>query len=211
MFALGGTEQHGWPSARTLVGLGVAAALLAAFIVRRAPRRPAAGPPAHLVDQVAGLRHDRDARRHRDAGRHRLPHLDLRPDRPGLLRAARPDSRSCRWPSPWSSAPTLASAPRRGTSGAASPPSGWSLVAGGALLLSRATATASYATDLLPGLLIIGLGAGMVFVAVSATAMASIPDRARRHGVRLPDDRPRGRRRARCRRTLRSRHGRQAR
>jgi EmrB/QacA subfamily drug resistance transporter len=49
-------------------------------------------------------------------------------------------------------------------------------VAGGSLLLSRATADASYARDLLPGLLVVGLGAGMVFVAVSAGAMSNIPD-----------------------------------
>jgi EmrB/QacA subfamily drug resistance transporter len=49
-------------------------------------------------------------------------------------------------------------------------------VVGGALLLSRATAAASYATDLLPGLLVIGVGSGMVFVAVSAAAMSNIPD-----------------------------------
>ena len=36
-------------------------------------------------------------------------------------------------------------------------------------------AAASYATDLLPGLLVLGFGVGMVFVAVSVTAMAGIP------------------------------------
>lgn len=50
------------------------------------------------------------------------------------------------------------------------------VVAGGSLLLSRATPGASYALDLLPGLLVVGLGSGMVFVAVSAGAMSNIPD-----------------------------------
>lgn len=49
------------------------------------------------------------------------------------------------------------------------------VVAGGAALLSRADADASYAAALLPGLLIVGLGAGMVFAAVSGAAMAGIP------------------------------------
>ncbi len=49
------------------------------------------------------------------------------------------------------------------------------LVAGGAVLLARATANASFATDVLPGLVVIGLGVGMVFVPVSVTAMAGIP------------------------------------
>jgi MFS family permease len=53
---------------------------------------------------------------------------------------------------------------------------GLSVVAGGSLLLSRATPDASYVVDLLPGLLVVGLGAGMVFVAVSAAAMSNIPD-----------------------------------
>jgi EmrB/QacA subfamily drug resistance transporter len=53
---------------------------------------------------------------------------------------------------------------------------GLGLVAGGALLLSRATAAASYVTDLLPGLLVVGVGAGMVFVAVSTAAMSNIPN-----------------------------------
>ncbi len=54
--------------------------------------------------------------------------------------------------------------------------SGLAVVAGGSLLLSRATPAASYVVDLLPGLLVVGLGAGMVFVAVSAAAMSNIPD-----------------------------------
>ncbi len=50
------------------------------------------------------------------------------------------------------------------------------LVAGaGSLLISRAPIDASYAANLVPALVIIGLGAGMVFVAVSGAAMAGIP------------------------------------
>jgi MFS family permease len=49
------------------------------------------------------------------------------------------------------------------------------LVAGGAVLLAQATAGASFAPDVLPGMVIIGVGVGMVFVPVSVTAMAGIP------------------------------------
>jgi EmrB/QacA subfamily drug resistance transporter len=49
------------------------------------------------------------------------------------------------------------------------------LVAGGATLLAQASAEASFATDVLPGMAIIGLGVGMVFVPVSVTAMSGIP------------------------------------
>ncbi|HST84960.1 MAG TPA: MFS transporter, partial [Kineosporiaceae bacterium] len=49
------------------------------------------------------------------------------------------------------------------------------MVSGGAVLLAQAPAGASFATDVLPGMAIIGLGVGMVFVPVSVTAMAGIP------------------------------------
>ena len=49
------------------------------------------------------------------------------------------------------------------------------LTAGGALWLSAAPADARFAADLLPGLLVLGSGVGLVFVAVSITAMAGIP------------------------------------
>jgi len=49
------------------------------------------------------------------------------------------------------------------------------IVTGGAGLLSQASAGSSYATGVLPGLAIIGVGVGMVFAPVSVTAMAGIP------------------------------------
>ena len=49
------------------------------------------------------------------------------------------------------------------------------MVAGGAVLLAQASASASFASDVLPAMVVIGLGVGMVFVPVSVTAMAGIP------------------------------------
>jgi len=49
------------------------------------------------------------------------------------------------------------------------------LAAGGTFWLSTAPGDARYAADLLPGLLVLGVGVGLVFVAVSITAMAGIP------------------------------------
>ena len=43
------------------------------------------------------------------------------------------------------------------------------------MLLAIAPTNAHYFTDLLPGLVVLGLGVGMVFVPVSVTAMAGIP------------------------------------
>ncbi len=49
------------------------------------------------------------------------------------------------------------------------------VAAGGAAWMSTADTDARFATDLLPGLLLTGFGAGLVFVTVSITAMAGIP------------------------------------
>jgi predicted MFS family arabinose efflux permease len=47
-------------------------------------------------------------------------------------------------------------------------------MAGAAVLLATAPEDASYAADLLPGFLVLGLGAGLVFPAVSVTAMSDV-------------------------------------
>ena len=51
---------------------------------------------------------------------------------------------------------------------------GLSLMASGAGLLAAAPDSASYATDLLPGFLLLGLGVGLVFPAASVTAMSDV-------------------------------------
>jgi EmrB/QacA subfamily drug resistance transporter len=56
---------------------------------------------------------------------------------------------------------------------------GLALMAGGELLLSGATANATYLADLLPGFLLVGLGVGLTFVSVSVAAMSEVDaDRA---------------------------------
>ena len=52
---------------------------------------------------------------------------------------------------------------------------GLTLVTAGAGMLSLVPAQAHFAADLLPGMLVLGFGVGMVFVAVAVTAMAGIP------------------------------------
>ena len=52
---------------------------------------------------------------------------------------------------------------------------GLAVAVGGILLLSQADRSSHYASGVLPGLVVLGLGAGIVFVAVSVTAMAGIP------------------------------------
>ena len=50
------------------------------------------------------------------------------------------------------------------------------IMAGGALLLSAVSARSGYAAGLLPGLLVIGAGTGLVFPAASVTAMSDVAD-----------------------------------
>jgi EmrB/QacA subfamily drug resistance transporter len=54
--------------------------------------------------------------------------------------------------------------------------SGLVVVAAAAAVLTTAGGDAHYASDLLPGLVALGLGVGMVFVPVSVTSMAGIPE-----------------------------------
>lgn len=49
------------------------------------------------------------------------------------------------------------------------------VVGGGGVLLSRADETSTYVGGLLPGLCLVGVGAGLVFAAVAGTAMNGIP------------------------------------
>jgi EmrB/QacA subfamily drug resistance transporter len=49
------------------------------------------------------------------------------------------------------------------------------LTVGAAALLSTASSNAQYGADILPGLVVLGLGVGMVFVPVSVTSMTGIP------------------------------------
>jgi hypothetical protein len=82
---------------------------------------------------------------------------------------------------------------------------GLGLATVGAVLLSTAGSDPHFASNLLPGMVVLGFGVGLVAVAVAVTAMAGIPGPARGHGVGIPDDRPRGRCGPRCRHPLRDR------
>ena len=174
MFAIAGTETHGWASARTLVGLAVAAALLASFVViERHVTRPLVHPHTWSIRPlvsgtavllgVTGLL----------VGAVFLTSIFFQT----VLGYTALEAGLGVLP--------LAAALVVGThlaaiAGAHASPRtvavvGLVIAGAGSLLISRAPSDASYALDLMPGLLIIGLGAGMVFVAVSGSAMGGIP------------------------------------
>ena len=174
-----------------------------------ASRLEPARPAAHVAGQAPRLGHHRDAGRHRHPGRHGLPDLDLRPDRPGLLRdPRRPGVRAVRPRHHRRHGPRQAR-PRarhpahhrrhrpahgRGRGGAAG--------AGlhrGRLRHRRAARSGRHRPRRGHGVRArVGDGDGRH------------PAAARRHGLGVPHDRPRGRGRARRRRPVRGRrHGRE--
>jgi predicted MFS family arabinose efflux permease len=178
VYALTGARAHGWGSARTLLLLAVAVALLAAFtVVERSVQGPLLPPGTWRTRSlVAGVAVMLGATgilvgtfflnslylqdvQHASALRAGLEFL---PVTVVIGAGAHLASRLL---------------PRAGTRVVAA--AGLALMAGGALLLSVVSARSGYLTGLLPGLLIIGAGTGLVFPAVSVTAMSDVAaDRA---------------------------------
>lgn len=174
MFALGGTEAHGWMSARTITALVASATLLAAFVlIERRAQRPLVPPHTWRVTTlVSGT----------------MVMLGVTGILVGTVFLASIFFQTVLGFSalsaglaflPFALAITagthLASKLLARTSPRNIAATGLTLAATGAALLSTAPGTAHFATNLLPGLLVLGLGVGMVFVAVSVTAMAGIP------------------------------------
>jgi EmrB/QacA subfamily drug resistance transporter len=175
VYAIQGTATHGWGSARTIVLLAVAGALLAGFAaIERGAREPLV-PPAtwrlrSLVSAAGTL----------------LGATGL------LVGAFYLNTVYLQEALGWSALETgLAFLPMTlailagahlashlvghgGTRGVAV--AGLALMAAGALLLVAAPDDATFLVDLLPGFLLAGLGAGLVFPAVSITAMATVGD-----------------------------------
>jgi MFS family permease len=174
MFGLAGTTTHGWASTRTILVLLIAAGLLATFVVieHHVPR-PLVAPHTWSVKSlvsgsavmlgVTGLL----------VGAVFLSSIFIQT----VLGYSAVQAGVAFLP--------LALALVVGTHVAShlmSHTSARNLAAGGlvtaaigAALLSMASSTATYATNLLPGLIVLGVGAGAVFVAVSTSAMAGIP------------------------------------
>ena len=174
IYALGATERHGWGSASVLSALAVIAVLVTAFAFSPAadvrPSRPAAhmggpdlvagtavmlGVTGILVGTVFLTSLHLQTTLGYSALRAGLGFLPF----PFAITAGTVVARHA-----------LAHASPRAVAG-----TGLGLTAFGAALLSTADAASAYSTGVLPGLLILGLGVGGVFVPVSVTAMAGIP------------------------------------
>jgi EmrB/QacA subfamily drug resistance transporter len=173
VYAIEGAAEHGWGSARTLVLGALALALLASFARVEAGSRQPLVPPAiwrvrslvasaALILVVTGIL----------VGTFFLNSLYLQ----GVTGASALETGLGFLPLAIAIgiAAHLASRlmPRTGSRTLVA--TGLVLTGAGALLLALAPDRAAYATDLLPGLLAIGAGVGLVFPAASVTAMHDI-------------------------------------
>jgi EmrB/QacA subfamily drug resistance transporter len=173
VYAIEGTSEHGWGSARTLVLLALAAALLSTFAtLERTVAHPLVAPATWCVRSLVSsmtvmlgatgvlvgafflnslyLQHALGASA-LETGLAFLP-LTL-----VILAAAHAASRLL---------------PRVGSRAIAV--TGLVLMGGGALLLTTVPDRADYAPDLLPAFLLLGTGVGLTFVSVSVTAMSEV-------------------------------------
>src|SRR6266536_1492269 len=180
VYALTGTADHGWGSARTLLLLAASGALLAGFLlVERSTERPLLPPQTWRVRSlVAAVALMLGATGiligtfflnsiylqtvlHASALKTGLEFLPLAV---AIALAAHLASHLL---------------PRFGSRALAA--LGLALIAVGTLLFVLAPERASYATDLLPGFLVVGFGVGLLFPAVSVTAMRDV--QAERSGL----------------------------
>jgi EmrB/QacA subfamily drug resistance transporter len=175
VYALDGTSDHGWGSARTLLLLALAAALLATFVaIERTSPRPLVPPAtwrhrslvasAGVVLGVTGilvgafflnslyLQHALDASA-LETGLGFLP----------LVLAIGMTAHVAAQLLPRLGGRTVVSG-------------GLMLVAAGTALLAAAPDEASYAADLLPGFVILGIGMGFVFPGVTVTALSGVEE-----------------------------------
>jgi EmrB/QacA subfamily drug resistance transporter len=173
VYGVVGTAQHGWASARTLLLLGIAAALLATFVaIERRGAKPLVPPATWRVRSLVSSASVMLGTTGVLVGAFYLNTLYLQdvlgysalktglsflPLALVILAAAH------------LSAHLLAHAGSRIVAVV-----GLLLTSAGALLLAVAPDRASYLTNLLPGFLLLGAGVGLVFVAVTVTSMAEV-------------------------------------
>jgi EmrB/QacA subfamily drug resistance transporter len=177
VLAIEGTSQHGWTSVRTLaLGMASAAALTAFAAIERASDRPLVPPATWRIRSLVSSAIVMLTATGTLVGAFFLNTLFLQ----RVMDASPVETGLAFLPL---TLVILAGAhlaqhvlPRTGSR----PPmaGGLLLMAGGAFLLSRVSADAGYAADLLPGFLALGLGTGMTFVSAAVAAMADVSHEA---------------------------------
>jgi len=178
VYALDGTPAHGWGSARTLLLLSLAAGLLGVFAaVERASRRPLLPPATWRVRSLVSSASVMLGATGILVGTFFLNSLYLQ----HVLAASALETGLGFLPLALAIGLGAHSAARLmpAAGSRAIVVGGLVLIAAGALVLAAAPDEASYAGDLLPGFLVLGLGVGLVFPAVTVTAMDEVrPEQA---------------------------------
>jgi EmrB/QacA subfamily drug resistance transporter len=173
VYAIDGADEHGWGSARTLVLGALALALLASFArVEAASRQPLVPPATWRVRSLIGSAAVLLGVTGILVGTFFLNSLYLQ----GVNGATALETGLGFLPLAIAIgiAAHVASAvmPRAGSRLLVAV--GLVLTAAGALLLAMAPDRSAYLADILPGLVVIGVGVGLVFPAVSVTAMSGV-------------------------------------
>jgi EmrB/QacA subfamily drug resistance transporter len=174
VYAIEGTRTHGWTSARTLVAFAAAAALLSAFAVieRRVPA-PLVPPATWRVRSLVSASTVMAVITGVVVGAIFLNSLFLQ----AVLGSSAIETGLQFLP--LAACITLGAAVASHLLGKVTPKAmmvvGLLVVAAGSLLLAGMDSHPGYVTDVLPGFVLIGLGVGPMFVAISVAAMAGIP------------------------------------
>ncbi|MDQ1670058.1 MAG: hypothetical protein QOE40_2119 [Actinomycetota bacterium] len=174
MYGLASTSAHGWLSVRALVAFAASAVLLAAFIdIEKRAARPLVPPHTWKVATLVSGTTVMLGATALLVGAVFMTSIFLQTVMEySALRAGvafLPLALAITAGTHLASKLLAKTSPRNIAAG------GLTLVTAGAALLSSVGSDAQFATDLLPGMLVLGFGVGTVFVAVAVTAMAGIP------------------------------------
>ena len=174
MFGLASTSAHGWLSIRALVAFAASAVLLAAFVrIEKRSARPLVPPHTWKVSTLVSGTTVMLGATALLVGTVFLTSIFFQTVMGySALRAGvafLPLALAITTGTHVASKLLAKTSPRNIAAG------GLTLVTAGAALLSVMGSNGHFATDLLPGMLVLGFGVGMVFVSVAVTAMAGIP------------------------------------
>jgi EmrB/QacA subfamily drug resistance transporter len=174
MFGLASTSGHGWFSVRPLVAFAASAALLAAFVrIEKRAARPLVPPHTWKVSTLVSGTTVMLGATALLVGTVFLTSIFFQTVMGySALRAGvafLPLALAITTGTHVASKLLAKTSPRNIAAG------GLTVVTAGAALLALMGSNGQFATDLLPGMLVLGFGVGMVFVSVAVTAMAGIP------------------------------------
>jgi EmrB/QacA subfamily drug resistance transporter len=174
IYTLGGTARHGWWSAHTVAGIGAAVIVLVVFLkLEQRATKPLFPPHVWKLNALVSGTGVMLGATGLLVGTVFLTSIFLQT----VLAFSALETGLAFLPFALAiTAGTLLARPLLNhVSPCAIASAGMTVVVASAALLSTATSRATFTADILPGLLALGVGVGMVFVSVSVTSMAGIP------------------------------------